>query len=136
NALFDGRMRARLHAEPSIQATELLLQERPPRDIAAGHPRTGEPRPAAPAGPQSEERRLLHPHQATPQTQLLSNGRYSVMITVSGSGYSRWRDLALTRWHEDSTCEDSGSYIFLRDIASGTTWSAGYQPTATEPATY
>jgi cyclic beta-1,2-glucan synthetase len=136
NALFDGRMRARFHAEPSIQATELLLQERRPRDVAVGHPRTEELRPAAPMGLQTQERRFFSPHQAMPQTQLLSNGRYTVMITASGSGYSRWRDLALTRWHEDSTREDSGSYIFLRDIDTGATWSAGFQPTAAEPATY
>ncbi len=32
NALLDGVMRTRFHAEPMIQATELLLQERTPRD--------------------------------------------------------------------------------------------------------
>src|SRR5207302_1515492 len=35
NVLFDGRMRERFHAEPRIQATELLLQERAPRDRPA-----------------------------------------------------------------------------------------------------
>jgi cyclic beta-1,2-glucan synthetase len=39
NALLDGKMRARFHAEPSVQATELLLQERTPRDVALAHPR-------------------------------------------------------------------------------------------------
>jgi cyclic beta-1,2-glucan synthetase len=136
NALFDGRMRERFHAEPSIQATELLLQERGPRDIPTEHPRAEEVRPEALAGPQPEERRLFSPHQATPQIQLLSNGRYTVMITACGSGYSRWRDLALTRWNDDATREDSGSYIFLRDLESGSVWSAGYQPTAAEPGTY
>jgi cyclic beta-1,2-glucan synthetase len=136
NTLFDGRMRARFHAEPSIQATELLLQERRPRAIAAGYPRNEELRPAAPLDLQTQERRFFSPHQTMPQTQLLSNGRYTVMITAAGSGYSRWRDLALTRWNEDSTREDSGSYIFLRDVDTGTTWSAGYQPTGAEPSSY
>ena len=35
NVIFDGRMRARFHAEPCIRATELLLHERPPRDVSA-----------------------------------------------------------------------------------------------------
>ena len=39
NALHHGAMRARFHAEPIVQATELLLQERTPRDVDAGHPR-------------------------------------------------------------------------------------------------
>src|SRR4029077_12375856 len=42
NALLDGEMRARFHAEPIIQATELLLQERTPRDVAAARPRAEE----------------------------------------------------------------------------------------------
>ena len=42
NALHDGAMRARFHAEPIIQATELLLQERMPRDVAVARPRAEE----------------------------------------------------------------------------------------------
>src|SRR5439155_10407337 len=42
NALHDGAMRTRFHAVPMIQATELLLQERPPRDIAVARPRVDE----------------------------------------------------------------------------------------------
>ncbi len=38
NALLDGVMRARFHAEPIVQATELLLQERTPRDVAVARP--------------------------------------------------------------------------------------------------
>ena len=38
NALQDGAMRARFHAEPIIQATQLLLQERIPRDVLVAHP--------------------------------------------------------------------------------------------------
>jgi hypothetical protein len=65
------------------------------------------------------------PHgAATPRTQLLSNGRYTVMITAAGSGYSWWRDLTITRWREGATSDDSGSYIFVRDVASGERWSA------------
>ncbi|MFZ2106945.1 MAG: glucoamylase family protein, partial [Roseiarcus sp.] len=38
NALFDGVMRERFHAEPIIRATELLLQERVPREVASTRP--------------------------------------------------------------------------------------------------
>jgi cyclic beta-1,2-glucan synthetase len=68
--------------------------------------------------------------------QLLSNGRHAVMMTVAGSGYSHWGDLAVTRWREDATCDDRGSYIFLRDADRGTVWSAGYQPSGVEPESY
>ena len=71
-----------------------------------------------------------------PRTHLLSNGRYAVMLTAAGSGYSRWRDIAVTRWREDATRDCWGSYIFLRDAQTGEVWSAGYQPSGVEPDSY
>jgi cyclic beta-1,2-glucan synthetase len=82
------------------------------------------------------ERHFTSPQSATPRTQLLSNGRYSVMLTTAGSGYSRWHDLAITRWREDVTRDAWGTYVFLRDVDSGDSWSAGYQPRGGEPESY
>jgi cyclic beta-1,2-glucan synthetase len=137
DALLDGAMRARFHAEPIVQATELLLQERTPRGVAVARPwAAAEPTARIWDVEPSGGRRLTTAHGATPVTQLLSNGRYSVMLTAAGSGYSRWRDLAVTRWREDATCDEWGSYVFLRDINSGNVWSAGFQPSGTEPDDY
>ena len=58
------------------------------------------------------------------------------MLTTAGSGYSRWRDLAVTRWREDVTRDAWGTYVFLRDVDSGETWSAGYQPRGGAPDSY
>jgi len=74
--------------------------------------------------------------EKSPRTHLLSNGNYSVMLTAAGSGYSRWRDVALTRWREDPTCDPWGYYVFLRDVVDGRVWSAGYQPVGCEPDGY
>ena len=104
-------MRARFHADPIIQATELLLQERTPRDVAVARPRAEEVN----GGANVRElvppmlRRFHSPHDPVPRTHLLSNGRYAVMLTAAGSGYSRWRDLAVTRWREDVTCDAWGT---------------------------
>jgi cyclic beta-1,2-glucan synthetase len=138
NVLLDGRMRERFHSEPSIRASELLLQERTPRDVSVMHPRAEEVSTASRTNAMQppEVRRLYTPHDLSPQTHLLSNGRYSVMLSSAGSGYSRWRDIAVTRWREDPTRDDSGSYLFLRDVESGAVWSAGYQPCGVEPARY
>lgn len=138
NTLLDGVMRGRFHAEPIIQATELLLQERTPRDVAVSRPWAAEGRRAVKVGEIEAPggRRLTTPHGATPATHLFSNGRYSVMLTAAGSGYSNWRDLAVTRWREDATCDDLGSYIFVRDVRSGEVWSAGFQPSGAEPGAY
>ena len=81
-------------------------------------------------------RRFTSPHAATPRTHLLSNGRYAVMLTAAGSGYSRWQDVAITRWREDGTRDIGGTYVFLREVAAGESWSAGYQPRGAEPDSY
>jgi cyclic beta-1,2-glucan synthetase len=138
NVLLHGIMRGRFHAEPRVQATELLLQERTPRDVVAAHPESED----AGSAPRIDDalqplvRRLRTANDPTPQSHLLSNGRYAVMVTAAGSGYSRWRDFGVTRWREDVTRDDSGSFIFLRDIESNLVWSAGYQPCGVEPSHY
>jgi cyclic beta-1,2-glucan synthetase len=135
DALCGSIMRRRFHAEPIIRATELLLQERMPRDVAVARP----PAEKIPAATKIEyltpeiQRRYSSPHSRIPRTQLLSNASYAVMLTSAGSGYSRWRNLDVTRWREDATCDDWGSYIFLRDTRSGEVWSAGYQPAGVDP---
>ncbi len=138
NAVLDGVLRTRFHAEPMIQATELLLQERVPRDVAAASPSVADNVPPAKARDLARvpARRTVTPWAATPATQLLSNGHYTVMLTAAGSGYSTWRDVAVTRWREDATCDDWGTFILLRDIVSGEHWSATYQPFGDEPDSY
>ena len=45
NVLHGGAMRGRFHSEPVVRASELLLQERTPRDVAVARPRMDSARP-------------------------------------------------------------------------------------------
>jgi len=138
NTLCSGTMRTRFHANPIVQATELLLQERPPRDVDVKWVRADEVNQTT----QVRElvppmlRRFRSPHDRVPRTHILSNGRYAVMLTAAGSGFSRWRNLAVSRWREDVTCDPWGSYVYLRDVDNGSVWSAGYQPSGARPDNY
>ncbi len=138
NVLLQGILRRRFHAVPIIGANDLLLQERVPRDVAVQRPRAEEVhavrhvREVVP----TVERRFHSPHERTPRTHLLSNGSYTVMMTNAGAGYSRRRGMAVTRWREDATRDHWGAFVFVRDVTTGSTWSAGYQPTTVEPDTY
>jgi cyclic beta-1,2-glucan synthetase len=71
-----------------------------------------------------------------PAVQLLSNGRYHVMITNAGGGCSRWKDIAVTRWREDGTRDNWGTFCYLRDVANGAFWSTTYQPILNPSAAY
>ncbi|MCK7541708.1 MAG: hypothetical protein MZV63_67885 [Marinilabiliales bacterium] len=69
------------------------------------------------------------PDTPIPEVHLLSNGRYHVMVTNAGGGYSCREDLAITRWREDTTCDNWGMFCYIRDLKSGEFWSTAYQPT-------
>jgi cyclic beta-1,2-glucan synthetase len=129
--LLLGRpMQKRFESDPLFQATLLLLQERIPRATTfhLNAPDLSELRVAA-SSPEMPVRVLASPDTAIPEVQLLSNGRYHVMVTNAGGGSSRWKDLAVTRWREDATCDDWGTFCYLRDMASGEFWSTAHQPT-------
>ncbi|MDO8363939.1 MAG: glucoamylase family protein [Actinomycetota bacterium] len=138
NVLNDRVMVERFHADPIVEAAELLLQERMPRDVLVARPRAEEVKSAADARDLVPPvlRHFTSPHDAIPRTHVLSNGRYAVMVTTAGSGYSRWGDIAVTRWREDVTQDNWGNYLFLRDMDTGTVWSAGHQPTGAEADSY
>ncbi|HVF33833.1 MAG TPA: glucoamylase family protein, partial [Candidatus Saccharimonadia bacterium] len=127
--LHDQPMQKRFVADPGFQATLLLLQERIPR-TGAFHPHSSEVETTA-AAPEAVEMRLrvFHtPDAARPALQMLSNGRYHVMLTSAGGGYSRLREMAVTRWREDGTRDHWGSFCYLREVGSGEFWSAAHQP--------
>lgn len=136
--LLERPMQRRFASAPLFQATALLLQERIPKTPTYYAHATGEPSDLrTPAGaPEAQMRVFTSPHTRTPEVKLLSNGRYHVMVTNAGGGYSRWKDLAVTRWREDSTRDHWGAFCYLRDLASGDVWSTAYQPTLAPPDSY
>lgn len=126
--LLDKPMQKLFEAELQFKAVLLLLQERIPKattffahttDIADIDYATS-----------GTETRIIHtPDTTIPEVQLLSNGRYHVMVSNAGAGYSRWKDLAVTRWREDGTCDNWGAFCFIRDLKNKTFWSNTHQPT-------
>ncbi len=135
--LLDQPMQRRFASDPEFQATLLLLQERIPKALpfhAHTADRTGL---RTEAGVAEAPLHLIKTADTpAPEVQLLSNGRYHVMLTNAGSGVSRWKDLAVTRWREDTTCDDWGSFCYLRDTETGTFWSTTHQPTQWKPDSY
>lgn len=127
-ALLNKPMQSRFVAELRFQATLLLLQERIPR-ATYFYPHTADLVEMYVPQPDAQTRRISTPSTAMPEIQLLSNSRYHVMITNSGGGYSRWKDMAVTRWREDATQDDRGIFCYVKDVAGGRFWSNTHQPT-------
>lgn len=125
--LLDQPMQKRFEAEPQFRAALLLLQEKIPRVTTLYSPSVH----ISEIGAVSEDAhmRVIHtPNTSMPEVQLLSNGRYHVMVTNSGGGYSRWRDVDITRWRGDGVSDNWGAFCFVKDVEGDQFWSAGYQP--------
>lgn len=135
--LLDRPMQARFDRNPAFRATDLLLQERVPKEPSV-YPHSAEVSAAADdrLDAQSSVRVFTTPHTPTPEVHLLSNGTYHVAITNAGGGYSRWRNLAVTRWHEDPTRDCWGNFCYLRDVATGAFWSVAHQPSLVTADSY
>jgi len=129
NTLLQGTMQRRFHSDPRIQAVESLLFERVPLvrmqlgDMRAKTSPLREPETEEPA-----ERTWTEPATPFPRAYLYGSDRYALMITNSGSGYSRWRNWDISRWRADTTLDPWGSFLYLRDTKSGAVWPATSQP--------
>ncbi len=130
NFINDSVMQRRFHSDPRVRATESLLYERipisPPRYQVPTRERAASR--VMPTGIAPAAGRFETPHSVTPKTQLFCNGRYSLMVTSAGGGYSRWRDFDVTRWRADSTCDEWGAFCYIRDVRSDRVWCTTYQP--------
>ncbi len=135
--LLDRPMQKRFESDRLFQAVMLLLQERVPKatSLFTHTAQLSEVR----AMQVDEEKRIrvfTTPDTPTPEVQLLSNGRYHVMLSNAGGGYSRWKDLAVTRWHEDGTRDNWGMFCYIREMGGGSFWSTAHQPTLKRAESY
>lgn len=130
-AILGPKMQRRFLSNPDLQAAALLLQERIPKTNALMHPHAQELRVLRQFQDSVTEpamRLFTNPNTPIPEVQLLSNGRYHVMVSATGAGYSRWNDLAVTRWREDSTSDSFGVFCFIGDQMTHRCWSNSFQP--------
>ena len=136
NAVFGDRMVERFHADPRVQATELLLQERVPRQRPTTEPRPLDEMRVSPPMPAVPIRRYRTPHTAFPHTQFLSNGKYVASVTNAGGGASACQGVAVTRSRHDPTCDHGSQFLYLRDVRSGAVWSPTFHPTRLDAEEY
>jgi cyclic beta-1,2-glucan synthetase len=129
NLLLGEIVRRRFHSDPRVRAIESLLFERIPlARLRVRERRAPTLIPVKKTTPEQPER-FLPVRTTAPQTVLLGNGRYSVMLTNSGSGFSRWNQFDITRWRADSAVDQWGTFILIHEARPGATWAATLQPT-------
>ncbi len=140
NLLHGGSTKNSFHADLRIKSCELLLQERIPKGtpIKEPHPIDAELEPSVPSSDQYMAEHIgIDALDATPpRLHTLSNGNFSSMITHSGSGYAKTDSITLNGWQSDPTTDPLGMYFYVKDVKSGTYWSAMHQPVKRKPDRY
>ncbi|MEP7065738.1 MAG: glucoamylase family protein [Gemmatimonadota bacterium] len=134
----DGIWQRRFMADPLCRAARLLLDERVPRRYIAraAQPDAPEISSALMPAPQPVVREFDSAHTAEPRVGLLGDVPYCVLVTNAGSGYSRSNGIAVTRWRADATRDDTGQWIYVKDLHDNRVWSSAYQPTGVTPDGY
>jgi len=133
--LLNQPMQKRFEAEPQFQANLLLLQERIPK-ITSYYAHTTSSINKSITSSETEVRVVRTPYTPVPEVQLLSNGKYHLMITNAGGSYSRWKDTDITRWREDGVRDSWGSFCYIYDVNTESFWSPSYQPTLKKVKNY
>ena len=128
NTLKDNILQRRFHSIPEVKANELLLKEKIPENITFEREEE-----------LVETKKIINKEEFVPriyegvkrnnqEVLLLSNGSYSLMTTLSGSGYAKKGDMTVYRWKGDNTSDSSGSFIYIKNLNSNDYWSATYEP--------
>jgi cyclic beta-1,2-glucan synthetase len=142
NYLDAGSIQKRFSMHPLAKSSELLLQEKLPSasHVTQVNPDEAEAPPIAVSDEGLVSRRILGVDSKAPRVNVLSNNlpgnHASLLTTQAGGGYTRWQDLQITRWEPDTTLDNAGSFVYLKDIDTGRFWSATFQPTLATPDVY
>ena len=134
----DGIWQRRFMADPTVRATALLLDERIPRRYVPRRAQSDAPvaSVAAPAASRIAVHEMTTPHTPEPHVALLGGSGYSVLVTNAGGGYSRANGIDVLRWRADGTRDDTGQWIYIKDLSANTVWSAAHQPTCVNASSY
>ena len=138
NCMNQNIMQTRFHEDPEIHAARLLLQEKVSSDLifTKGTKEKLVPYKGKITKEKSSVRRFIKPDPILPKSHILSNGNYSILITDRGTGYSKSKMAAVTRWREDSTLDQYGMFFYLRNMNNNAVWSAAYAPLNVQPDKY
>ena len=136
NALNRQIWPRRFHMDPLVRSAELVLQERIPRRLTVQDVSGSDVARVPSETEKPAVREIPTPHTPQPVVGVLGSVPYTTLITNAGGGFSRYGNLAITRWRHDSTRDNYGQWCYVKDLSTGHVWSTAHQPSGTEPQWY
>lgn len=137
NILNDNIMQKRFHSFPHVNMGEILLKERMPNNIVVSSKNyyLNQTQETAKENVMIERVYGLEDIKDI-ECQMISSGRYSLMITNRGGGFSKKGDILVNRWRRDNLLGKYGNYIFLRDLKENKVWCSTFEPLNILPEKY
>ena len=133
-------MKERFHSIPSIKSAELLLKEKVPLYGTTNNDAVSRNVPLVSSRKNIRikpyERDVSEIRRPLPETLVLSNNNYYVLLTNSGMGYSKRGDDHLTRWYNDGVTHEGGLYVYIRNLNNNTAWTNTFMPQGERPDKY
>jgi cellobiose phosphorylase len=136
NVINNNVLQERFHRVPKVKATELLLQEKKSKTVVYDREQQYESTDLITEKQNLIVRRYSTAKTKMPETNIMSNGNYSLMITNSGAGYGKKDDMSVYRWREDVTTDNTGMFFYIKNLNSNEYWSAAYEPCKYEGEEY
>jgi len=138
NVINDNIMQERFHSLPLVKSANLLLQEKVPKDVI--YTKDNKEKVKA-------EKKIVFENIDTsrylkkisldiPKTHILTNGSYSTMLTDRGLGYSKYKNIFISRWRNDYISSIYGNIFYIKDVRDNKVWSSTYFPNITIPDSY
>ncbi|MHB1483474.1 MAG: GH36-type glycosyl hydrolase domain-containing protein [Saccharofermentanales bacterium] len=138
NVLNKNILQDRFHAEPMIRANESILEDKFKSNLitiaSKGYSIDIDIKELSKGV--MESRNFTGVHTPYPVAHVLSNGRYQLLLTTQGNGFSSCDDIMLNRWRPNFNDGGSGTFIYLRNTDTNLLWSNTYNPTIVMPDSY
>ncbi len=137
NMLNENILQTRFHHDPMIRANEILLEERftSPMVTIASIGYTIDVESEEPAREEMQSRIINTVHTPVPIAHVLCNGHFQMMMTSEGYGFCAFDHIRINRWRPDRSY-GGGTYVYIREPATGRLWSAAFAPVNIRPDSY
>ena len=131
NFLNDDILKVRFSNNPQIKAFEILLQERVPENVVFTKEKKEKIKALKYEDYEDYSEMAIGVDDKT--VNVLSNDNYTLVINNKGEGFAKWKDLMVTRYRD---LDKQSSVIYLKDVATGVSWTNTLKPGVKNPDEY
>jgi len=128
NVMNNNIIQRRFHRIPMIRAVEILLQEKISKNVVYNRREDNSQEVKEVQRQYSIRRTFKFGESKYPETILLGNKNYNILLNTAGGGYSKFKNVMVYRWKEDLIRSSWGKFFYIKDLNSNEYTSSTYEP--------